>query len=275
MSGNTSGIITSVNQAFSKQSSHFDEEDASNSILQDLRTQVYRHVEKYLAPNSKILELNSGTGIDALHFIKGGHFVHATDLSDGMIVQIQDKIQKFQLQKLLTVQQVSFENLEDIALKNFDFVFSNFGGLNCIQDLSTVTRHLSGLLKPGAYVTWVIMPHVCPWEIATILKLNSKAFRRLGRNGVIAHLEGHYFKTYYHSLSAIKKAFGKSFSFVESEGLAAISPPPYAFNFQQKHTRLYEKLRSFDARVRKTFPFNQWADHIIVTFQYTGKHSKQ
>jgi ubiquinone/menaquinone biosynthesis C-methylase UbiE len=270
MSGDTSGTFKSVNQAFSKQASHFDEEDASNSILQDLRTQVYSHVEKYLGPNSKILELNSGTGIDALHFIKGGHSVHATDLSDGMILQIQNKIQKFQLQKLLTVQQVSFDDLEEVAIKNFDFIFSNFGGLNCIRDLSGVTRHLPGLLKPGAYVTWVIMPHVYLWEIATILKLNRNAFRRLSKTGVTAHLEGHYFSTYYHSLSEIKKAFGKSFSLIATEGLAAISPPPHAFKFQQNHKRLYKKLRYIDSLVRKTFPFNQWADHIIVTFQYKG-----
>jgi ubiquinone/menaquinone biosynthesis C-methylase UbiE len=270
MGGNTSENFQSVNQAFSKQASHFDEQDTANPILQDLRKQVYTHVEKFIQPKSKILELNAGTGIDALHFIHNRHRVHAIDLSGGMIEQIKTKIDDLNLATELTYQQLSFDKLNELSSNDFDYVFSNFGGLNCIRDLSQVTKHLPALLKPGGFVTWVIMPPVCLWEMATLFKLNRNAFRRFSKHGVTAHLEGHYFQTYYHSLPAIKKAFGKSFSLIASEGLAAISPPPYASSFQQDHKRIYDTLRNIDARVRKAFPFNQWADHIIVTFQYKG-----
>ena len=58
-----------------------------------MREQVYAHVNNYLKPGSSILELNAGTGIDAVHFASLGHRVHATDLSSGMIKQIRDKMQ--------------------------------------------------------------------------------------------------------------------------------------------------------------------------------------
>src|SRR5689334_15710140 len=81
-----------VNSAFSKQAIHYDHDDAANPILTLWRQQIYNHILRYLRPNSSILELNAGTGIDALYFAQRGHSVLATDLSDGMVQQIQTKI---------------------------------------------------------------------------------------------------------------------------------------------------------------------------------------
>src|SRR4249920_2651381 len=117
-----------VNEAFSKQSQHFDEDDFQNPLLQAMRSQVYNHVSKFIRKPSRILELNSGTGIDALHFIHQGHSVHATDLSNGMIEEIKKKINEFNLHDRLTVQQLSYDQLDYLKGRKFDFVFSNFGG---------------------------------------------------------------------------------------------------------------------------------------------------
>ena len=245
----------SVNQAFTAQSVHYDANDRSNRVLTDLRKQVYDHVAKYMQSKSHVLELNAGTGIDASYFVSKGHEVLTTDLSDGMIAELK--------KKGLKAKQLSYEQLDKLTGMQFDYVFSNFGGLNCIDDLRKVTQHLAPLLRSQSYVTWVIMPKVSPWELATIFKGNRNAFRRLKKHGVTAYLEGHHFKTWYHSLKDIKLAFGDKFEFIESEGLAALSPPPYKTDF-----RAYGFLRKLDRVVRRIFPFNRWADHIIVTFRY-------
>lgn len=258
-----------VNRGFSKQSFGYDEADNVNIILRDLRQQVYRHVGEFMKPGSHILELNAGTGLDAVHFVSLGHHVHATDISEGMIARIQGKIVANNLFERLTCQRLSFEDLDQVQGKNFDYVFSNFGGLNCIQDLYRVTRHLPGLLKPGSFVTWVIMPPVCLWELLWVFKGEWKqAFRRFARNGTVAHLEGEYFKTYYHSLKKIRSALGPSFRLIRSEGLAALSPPPHRGDFPLKHPSLYRFMRKIDGCVGKRAPFNRWADHIVVTLRY-------
>jgi hypothetical protein len=258
-----------VNKAFSKQSYLYDDEDRSNPVIQDLRRQVYSHVEKYLRPEKPMLELNAGTGIDALYFASTGHPVHATDLSDGMVLEIRSKILNQNFNGKLTCQQVSFDQLDRIRMKNFDYVFSNFGGLNCIQDLSRVSRYLPDLLSAGGYVTWVIMPPVCVSELLWLFKgQGKKAFRRLGKNGTVAHLEGETFRTYYHSLRSIRKAMGPSFRLIACEGLAALSPQPHNKHFPIKHPLAYKTLRKIDGIFRNFFPFNRWADHIIATFQY-------
>jgi ubiquinone/menaquinone biosynthesis C-methylase UbiE len=263
-------ITQSVNKAFTKQSFHFDEQDSKNPVLQRMRRQVYEHVNRYLRSENKMLELNAGTGIDALHFLQRGHRVHAIDISDGMIAQLKKKSATEHL-NALTVQQLSYTDLDKIRDRDFDYIFSNFGGLNCIADLREVTTHFASLLKPGSFVTLVIMPVVCPWEIAGIFRNGKSAVRRFNSKGVTAHLEGEYFQTYYHSFGSIKKAFDKNFKFIQSEGLAALSPQPHTPDFAKRYPFLNKILSRLDARVRNYFPFNRWADHIIVTFQFTPK----
>jgi ubiquinone/menaquinone biosynthesis C-methylase UbiE len=257
-----------VNKGFSKQSVNYDADDVANPILQAWRKQVYGHLNQFIQSNSSILELNPGTGIDACHFVNQGHRVHCLELSDGMVKQINKKIENFGFHDRLTVQQGSYENLNLVKGK-FDYVFSDFGGLNCTDDLRKVTQHLSPLLNNGAIITWVIMPPICPWEIMWLLKGYFKqGLRRFHKNGVMAHLEGEYFKTYYYSLADIKKAFGKNFKLLKCEGLGVLSPPPSAKDFVIKHPQLYRSLIRWDEKVRLRFPFNRWGDHIIVTFQY-------
>lgn len=259
----------SVDTAFSKQAISFDENDILNPILQAWRHRIYAHVDSILKQNSKILELNAGTGIDAIRFARQGHTVHATDISAGMIQKIKEKINAVSLIDKITVQQVSYERLDQVSGK-FDYVFSNFGGLNCIDDLKKVAKHLPQLLNHEALVTWVIMPRVSPWEWMWLLKgkLND-AFRRLERKGVKANVEGESFMTYYHSFRAIEKSFGSQFQLVKSEGLGVLSPPPSAINFVRKFPGISNLLNRGDQSVSKVFPFNRWGDHVIVTFKFS------
>jgi ubiquinone/menaquinone biosynthesis C-methylase UbiE len=254
--------------AFSTQSVHYDADDKTNPVIADLRQQVYNHIKKHLSPQSNVLELNAGTGIDATWFVGEGHRILATDISDGMISAINSKIAMGNYAGRLRALQLSYDQIDQLRSEKFDFIFSNFGGLNCISDLSLVTKHLHHILNPGGHVCFVIMPPICPWELLSALKGNRSAFRRLAKNGVMAHIEGQYFPTYYHSISAIKESFGSKFKLIASEGLAAISPPPHRRDFPTRHPGIYSLLRKSDAAVNTYFPFNRWADHVIMTFRY-------
>ena len=132
--------LSNVNKAFSLQSSNYDNYDRENPTLTWMRKQVMKHVLNYLRPNDKILELNSGTGIDAEFFAEKGFTVHCTDLSDGMVEQMKRKFSSGRFSDKITVQQCSYTELNKIGDKKFDFIFSNFGGLNCIPDLLESTK---------------------------------------------------------------------------------------------------------------------------------------
>src|ERR1700759_225032 len=94
--------------AFSRQSSLFDNLFSGDGIVQYKRERVRAVVKKLLSPGSKILELNSGTGEDAVWFAKQGYKVNATDISEGMHQTLRKKVAEADLQKQITTEVCSF-----------------------------------------------------------------------------------------------------------------------------------------------------------------------
>ncbi len=259
--------------AFSKQSVIFDQLEEDNEILQWMRTQVHDHCLQFFKTGDHILELNCGTGIDAVFFAEYGMKVHATDISEGMLSELKKKIAFKNLDNRISVQQCSFTELTSTSTtlsetKKFDHIFSDFGGLNCAENIEHVIAQFKNLLKPGGTVTLVIMPPVCPWEIFLALKGNFKtAFRRFKKNSADSNVEGIHFNTYYFSPSRIIKAFGNEYQVLDLKGLASLVPPPYLENFSKKYPKVFKKLKQADEKLNRTFPFNRWADHFILTMK--------
>jgi hypothetical protein len=208
--------------------------------------------------------------LDASYFAQKGFQVHATDLSDGMVAEIQNRIVNRNLAQQLSVQQLSFTDIDKVDGAPFDFIFSNFGGLNCIPDLKEMATHIPTILKAGGFIGMVIMPPVCPWEIASLFKGNFKqAFRRFRNHGSPAKLEGENFTTWYFSPNDVKHAFGNAYKVIALEGLGTFSPPPYKKGFAIRYPKLFKLLTKLDDALCRFFPFNSWADHFIITLQYT------
>lgn len=258
-----------VERAFSKQSRYFDDYDRGNRILVDLRLQVREHVMKFLKKGNKMLELNAGTGLDASFFARLGCNVWAIDIAEGMVQALGKKRTSLDLYEQLNVKQLSYTQLDQLGEQGFDYVFSNFGGLNCLKDLREVTAQLSVLLRPEAYVTWVLMPPYYLWEWLTVFAGRwNYGLRRFKKKTVLAHLEGEYFPTYYHSPKSAIRAFGADFKTIALEGMSVLSPPPDREKFPEKYPALYQFLRKMDRKVRKLYPFYGWSDHYILTMQY-------
>src|SRR5688572_22073314 len=117
--------------AFNKQSTVFDAIYSNNTIIEYKRRRVREHVLSLLSPNSAILELNAGTGEDAIFFAQQGHSVHATDISEGMQVQLQKKLRASRLRSV-SQELCSFTELDQLTQRGpYDLIFSNFAGLNC------------------------------------------------------------------------------------------------------------------------------------------------
>ena len=233
-------------KAFSKQSAVFDELYSSNLIIQYKRQRVRDHVVQWLKPNSKILELNAGTGEDAIWFARQNHTVHATDISKGMQEKLVEKVVQNKLVSQVTHELCSFTELQNLRNEGpYDLVFSNFAGLNCTGELDKVLQSFSPLLKQGGIVTLVILPKFCLWESLLFLKGEFKtAFRRFFSNkGVKAHIEGEYFTCWYYSPSYIVKNMKDSYEVLSVEGLCTLVPPSYLENFPIKRPSLFNWLK--------------------------------
>jgi ubiquinone/menaquinone biosynthesis C-methylase UbiE len=263
-------VFSEVNKAFTKQSTIYDKYEEHNTILAWMRNQVHKTVLSFLKKDDNILELNSGTGTDAVFFAKKGFKVLATDLSDGMIEKIELKVNHEKLSGLIDVLQCSYTELDRIKNRKFDFIFSNFGGLNCVSDLNLVTKHFPLVLKNNGIVCLVIMPPVCPWEIVQLLRGKIKfAFRRFNKSGLSANVEGVSFYTYYFSHTKIMSALGPNFKLLKLMSLGVFTPIPQMEKFQTKFPQLLRLLNSLDEITARYFPFNRIGDHIIVIARYS------
>ncbi len=259
-----------VSEAFSRQSAVFDEADNSNLILQWMRSRVRGHVLELWKPGERILELNAGTGSDALYFAQRGFYLHATDNAKGMQEVLNKKVTELHFEDKITSQLCSFLELNKIEQAPFDHIFSNFGGLNCTNQLDDVIHSFSPLLKPGGTVTLVLMPPVCPWEMLTVLKGNfNLAFRRFKKDGAASNLEGVTFNTWYYSPKEVRKMFGKNYRIISLTGLGVTVPPPHRVNFPIKHPKTFLRLISLEKSIASMAPFHSWADHFIISARKT------
>jgi ubiquinone/menaquinone biosynthesis C-methylase UbiE len=258
-----------VKQAFSKQAPVFDLQEENNEILKWMRRQIHEHCLQFFKKGDHILEMNCGTGIDAVFFAKQGINVHATDISKNMLNELEKKIYSENLSSLISFSECSFTGLYKLPEKKYDHIFSDFGGLNCADDLKEIFKQFDNLLHPRGTVTLVMMPPVCPWEILSALKGNFKiAFRRFFKKGAKSNIEGVQFTTYYYSPQQVKKSFSKKYKILSLKGIGSLSPPPYKETFPKKFPKLYKTLTIADEKLSDFFPFNRWADHFIITLSY-------
>jgi ubiquinone/menaquinone biosynthesis C-methylase UbiE len=245
-------------EAFNKQSYVFDKLYSSNPIIQYKRERVRNYTEKNVKPGSHILELNAGTGEDAVYFAQKGYCIHATDISSGMLDVLKKKIEAEGLTQLVTTELCSFTELKSLQRKGpYDLILSNFAGLNCTDELDKVLKSFTGLLKPDGLVILVIMPGFCLWEILLALSGKFKtAFRRFNRkHGVPAHIEGVYFTCWYYSSSYVMRCLKKEFDVLTAEGLCTIVPPSYFENFPKKYPKLYLWLQKKEAQLKNKWPW--------------------
>ncbi|MEP7374648.1 MAG: methyltransferase domain-containing protein [Chitinophagaceae bacterium] len=261
--------------AFSKQAPLFDALYSPDTIIQYKRKRVRDHILQWLQPGSHILELNAGTGEDAVFFAQKGHTVHATDISDEMQKLLMEKARQQGLQNNITTELRSYTDLENLSFKGpYDFIFSNFAGLNCTNELSGVLRSFDSLLKQGGIVTMVILPKFCLWEFLLLFKGKFKTgFRRFsGRKGTKAHIEGEYFPCWYYNPSFIQKHLKNSFDMIGLEGLCTIAPPSYLQGFAEKYPKTYEWLIKKENKWKAKWPWKTIGDYYITTLRKKGGH---
>ncbi|MEO6540403.1 MAG: class I SAM-dependent methyltransferase [Ferruginibacter sp.] len=262
--------------AFDLQSKIFDELYLPNSIIQYKRERVRAHVQQYIGNYSSVLELNSGTGEDAIWFAAQGHQVHATDISEGMQQILKQKIAASGLNEKISTETISYTALKDLRRatcgqqkKEYDLVFSNFAGLNCTGELDNVLHSLAPLLKAGGIATLVILPKFCLWEFLLLFKGKFKtAFRRLfSRNGVTAHIEGTFFTCWYYNPSYVIKHLKNDFDLLDLEGLCTLVPPSYMERFAEKHPKTFSYLRVKENKWKRKWPWKYIGDYYIITLQ--------
>ncbi|MBV9441116.1 MAG: class I SAM-dependent methyltransferase [Acidobacteriaceae bacterium] len=229
-----------------------------------MRMAVRRRLDARFRSGHRILELNCGTGEDAIYMAKRGMEVLATDLSAEMVRLTSAKIAGQGLSAHIRVNQLAWQELNLLDTSEFDGALSNFGGLNCVQDLPPAARALADCLRPGAVALLCVMGPLCPWEWIwfTVHRQPSKAFRRLKRD-----VKWHGLPIYYPSIRSMRRAFSPMFRLLRASALGALFPPPFAESFALRRLALCEKLYACERALENLPPLPSLADHYLLEFQ--------
>ncbi len=261
--------LTYTKESFNKIADTYDERDNQNDILKWMRGVVHTVYIKYLPKNARVLELNAGTGVDAVFLANTGMTVYATDISEEMINVIKAKVKSEKAENNITAEAISFDEISKVSDKNFDAVVSNFGGLNCINDFTKLSGELASKLNPRGTFIAVVMNKICPWEIFYYtLRLDFKnAFRRFNKQGVMADLNGNKVLTYYFRPKVFGRYFSQNFKVEKLYTLGYYTPPPYLIGIYNRLKPVVKIFMAIDELIKGLFPFNRWGDHFIIVLK--------
>jgi len=255
-----------MNESFDPAAKAYDETFTNSTVGRLQRQQVYLHLQKQLdeLKPSTVLEINCGTGADALWLAEKGLQVLATDISPEMIAVASQKGKgsnpEFRVLDLRQLQS-SFKD------RSFDLVFSDFGGLNCLspEELQDFFTQTAAVLEPEGEMALVIMPRNTRWEkfYFTLKGRFSQASRR-NKVYAMAHVDGVYVKTWYYNPEEVKRAASPYFSCQGVHPIGYWVPPSYMETFFRKHPNWLNKLAKWDLRATHKPGLAHLADHFYI-----------
>ncbi|WP_299211997.1 class I SAM-dependent methyltransferase [uncultured Aquimarina sp.] len=259
-----------MNESFDIAAVTYDSTFTHSKIGELQRNLVYHYLAEILPSNQDldILEINCGTGHDAIWLANQGHRVIATDISSEMVSIAKSK--RHSKNKNLEFRQLDINKLETFNSEHsFDLIFSDFGGLNCLSP--NQLRHFfiaaEKKLKPNGSIIGVIMPKQCLMEnIYFMMKGKFKqAFRRNTSNVVIANVDGGEVNTWYYNPKDIKKASTKLFNTNKLKPIGLWIPPSYLESFFRNKLGVLKILSSLDMLFRRFTFLSKYSDHYLIS----------
>ncbi len=255
-------------QAFDTYAKDYDAHFTNSFIGKAQRWQVYKQVKKYISFQAKkVLEINCGTGEDAVWLALQGASVLATDISEGMLqVTRQKKAGHF-----INTKQMSSQDIKLLSPEKFDVIFSNFGGLNCLSEKELIDFK-NGCLQvqnTSGQLAFVIMGTTCWWErfYYNRKKDPARANRRLNKSGAETVMDGHHFKTWYYSPEDMKALFNSHYKHIATKPIGLFVPPSYLEHYVKKRKMLFGLLKFMDSLLGNFSFLANRADHYLIVFE--------
>jgi ubiquinone/menaquinone biosynthesis C-methylase UbiE len=255
--------------AFDTMAGHYDEIFTFSMVGRAQREVVWNRAAATFRAGDHILELNCGTGEDALFLAGRGIRVTACDVSERMIGHAKARKELEAPEAHINFHVLPTEHLQELPKQLlFDGVFSNFSGLNCVADLSSIFGELAVHLRPGGKLLLCLSTRFCLWEILHYAAKGNfrKAMRRF-RGVTPVCFDGNSFSVYYPTIRSLRRAFGPEFRLRSVTGVGIAVPPSYLETWIGKHARLLAAMRRCDDAVRDLPLFRNIGDHMLLSME--------
>lgn len=255
--------------AFDSLAPSYDELFTRSLIGRAQRNAVWDVFAEIFTKGNRILELNCGTGEDAIFLSRRGASVLACDASGEMVNVARHRILLESLDDKVKIEQLPTEHLDTLSrFPQFDGVFSNFSGLNCVADLVTMAPLLAQLVKPGAPIVFCLCTRFCLFEIIWFLLHGKprKAFRRTsGRT--VAQLGGYQVQVQYPTVRKLSQIFSDGFKLRFFRGVGIFVPPSYTESWARRYPQILDALELIDRLVCDLPGLRVIGDHFLVCFE--------
>ena len=257
--------VPSAVSPFDAIAANYDSSFTGSEIGSRMRKAVWARCAAIFAPGSRVLEMNCGTGEDALWLAERGVEVLATDISPAMLREAEAKLANSHAAGRVRFRELAWEDLGSLDDAAFDGLLSNFGGLNCVAELEAIGRSAAARLRPGGIAVLCLMGRAVPWEWIwfSLRGQPSKAFRRLRRGG--ARWRGIPIR--YPSIREVRTAFSRDFRVKRLSALGALLPPPYTEPFAERFPRAIRVLDAIERRCESVWPLPYLADHYLLELE--------
>lgn len=246
----------------------YDQSFTYSWIGQAQRAPVWNELAKVFRPGQQVLEIGCGTGIDASFLGKREVHVTACDSSREMIAVTTQRIQADRLQHLVRPLVLRAEDIDRLSpTVPYDGAFSNFGALNCVEDLSTLSTNLAKVLKPRADLMLCWMGSCCAWETLWYLGHGEtrKAFRRWRRGGMNARVaDGAFVRVHYPTVRSLARSFSSHFRVRSIKGIGIAVPPSYVEPLARRHPRILHFCERVDLLASRVPGIRVLADHVLI-----------
>ena len=249
----------------------YDDRFTNSLIGRAQRQSVWSEMDRLFRPGQRVLEINCGTGVDAMHLFAKGIKVVACDASAEMIAVARRRLKAHAVQSHVNFRTLATEQIGELEKEGLcDGVLSNFAGLNCVADLRCVARDLARLVRPGGKAILCLFGRFCLWEMLwyTLHGDFKKAFRRLGGKGVVANIgPGHSVLVRYPSVDSLCRDFAPHFRLVSWKGVGIAVPPSYLEPWAERFPRLFKFAAKIDPLLGQCPGFRALADHVVVVLE--------
>jgi SAM-dependent methyltransferase len=242
----------------------------TNSVIgRAQRNAVWAVLTRTFKKKARILELNCGTGEDAIFLAGNDISVFACDASAQMIARAEHRLRQMSTEVPVFFRELCTERIGEINPETqFDGAFSNFSGLNCIADLEAVAASLANLVKQGGRLVLCFSTRFCLIEILYLLALGQwrKAGRRCSGSTQVT-LGNARFTVYYPTIRRIRRAFAADFRLYSCTGIGVTVPPSYLEGWARKHPALFRILGRLEEPLAKCPILRSTGDHVLLCFE--------
>jgi SAM-dependent methyltransferase len=218
------------------------------------RFRLAERIETCLKPGSRLLDIGSGTGEDAVWLAARGYQVTGIDPSPAMV-----EVASAKARGLREAPAFHRHGLLDFnPAMTFDAAYSNFGALNCV-DVADLGPALSKVLSPGGRAFLVLMGRR---PLPLLFRDGPAAWKQRGLSHV--RVGGASVAVSYPGPGVVARALGEGFTVDRTETLGLLVPPPSLAGWPRRHPILFGLVAALERVVARSRILAGFSDHFMI-----------